>query len=220
MHLCSLHAVLNAVNKHRNSTPWYTPAASDLIYKIHDWSELCVLSVHPSFLGVRKFVEYDLELLIPYIDWRPFFHVWQLRGRYPNRSYPKIFEDKDVGEFRCPTLRSLEKRGCGWVTASYPRSLKSRGLQRLHLVVVVAALFLSQSVQLQHAEDLTLLVHTELFWCFHNPLNSHMDALPWSFLFWLKTLSSSSKQDSDHSTVCLISNDNTDFLSVATGQWD
>ena len=72
-----------------------------------------MLSVHPSFLGVRKFVEYDLELLIPYIDWRPFFHVWQLRGRYPNRSYPKIFEDKDVGEFRCPTLRSLEKRGCG-----------------------------------------------------------------------------------------------------------
>ena len=54
--------------------------------------------VRPSFLGSRKFVEYDLELLIPYIDWKPFFHVWQLRGRYPNRSYPKIFEDKDVGE--------------------------------------------------------------------------------------------------------------------------
>ncbi|KAK7507103.1 hypothetical protein BaRGS_00001954 [Batillaria attramentaria] len=54
--------------------------------------------VCPSFLGVRKFVEYDLQALVPYIDWRPFFHVWQLRGRYPNRSYPKIFDDKDVGE--------------------------------------------------------------------------------------------------------------------------
>ncbi|XP_076441895.1 methionine synthase-like [Babylonia areolata] len=54
--------------------------------------------VRPSFLGVRKFVDYDLELLLPYIDWRPFFHVWQLRGRYPNRNFPKIFEDADVGE--------------------------------------------------------------------------------------------------------------------------
>jgi 5-methyltetrahydrofolate--homocysteine methyltransferase len=23
--------------------------------------------------------------------------VWQLRGRYPNRGYPKIFDDKTVG---------------------------------------------------------------------------------------------------------------------------
>ena len=53
---------------------------------------------------MRKFVEYDLELLIPYIDWRPFFHVWQLRGRYPNRSYPKVFEDKDVGQWLHSTL--------------------------------------------------------------------------------------------------------------------
>ena len=30
--------------------------------------------------------------LVPYIDWTPFFHTWELRG-----SYPKIFEDKFVG---------------------------------------------------------------------------------------------------------------------------
>lgn len=23
--------------------------------------------------------------------------MWELRGRYPNRAYPKIFDDKDVG---------------------------------------------------------------------------------------------------------------------------
>jgi 5-methyltetrahydrofolate--homocysteine methyltransferase len=33
-----------------------------------------------------------LELLIPYIDWSPFFHTWELRGRYPS-----IFEDRVVG---------------------------------------------------------------------------------------------------------------------------
>lgn len=27
----------------------------------------------------------------------PFFQVWQLRGRYPNRNYPKIFNDQTVG---------------------------------------------------------------------------------------------------------------------------
>jgi 5-methyltetrahydrofolate--homocysteine methyltransferase len=35
---------------------------------------------------------YPLEELVPYIDWTPFFHTWELRG-----SYPKIFDDKFVG---------------------------------------------------------------------------------------------------------------------------
>lgn len=52
----------------------------------------------PTFIGIRKFENYDLGRLIPYIDWKPFFDIWQLRGKYPNRGYPKIFEDKTVGE--------------------------------------------------------------------------------------------------------------------------
>ena len=52
----------------------------------------------PSFLGTRVFDDYSIESLIPYIDWTQFFNVWQLRGKYPNRGYPKIFKDKDVGE--------------------------------------------------------------------------------------------------------------------------
>ena len=38
-----------------------------------------------------------LSRLINYIDWKPFFEVWQLRGKYPNRAYPKIFDDETVG---------------------------------------------------------------------------------------------------------------------------
>lgn len=38
-----------------------------------------------------------LQDLLPYIDWNPFFAVWQLRGKYPNRGYPRIFEDETVG---------------------------------------------------------------------------------------------------------------------------
>ncbi|XP_074642023.1 methionine synthase-like isoform X2 [Tubulanus polymorphus] len=54
--------------------------------------------VCPQFLGMKFFEDYDLNKLIDYIDWKPFFDVWQLRGKYPNRGYPKIFNDKTVGE--------------------------------------------------------------------------------------------------------------------------
>uniref|UniRef100_A0A6Q2XT27 Methionine synthase n=1 Tax=Esox lucius TaxID=8010 RepID=A0A6Q2XT27_ESOLU len=53
--------------------------------------------VCPQFLGTRVFEHYDLRRLVDYIDWKPFFDVWQLRGKYPNRGYPKIFKDKTVG---------------------------------------------------------------------------------------------------------------------------
>ncbi|XP_041467932.1 methionine synthase-like [Lytechinus variegatus] len=61
-----------------------------------DWSVF--EPVEPSFIGTKVYEDYDISLLVPYIDWKPFFDVWQLRGRYPNRGYPKIFNDKLVGQ--------------------------------------------------------------------------------------------------------------------------
>jgi 5-methyltetrahydrofolate--homocysteine methyltransferase len=52
----------------------------------------------PNFLGSKVINDIDFEILIPYIDWNPFFQTWQLRGRYPNRGFPKIFNDDHVGE--------------------------------------------------------------------------------------------------------------------------
>jgi len=46
----------------------------------------------PTFTGTKVFEAYPLEKLVPYIDWTPFFHTWELRG-----SFPKIFDDKFVG---------------------------------------------------------------------------------------------------------------------------
>ncbi|WP_256012745.1 methionine synthase [Desertivirga xinjiangensis] len=46
----------------------------------------------PKLLGTKVFEDFPLEDLVPYIDWTPFFHTWELRG-----SYPRIFEDKIVG---------------------------------------------------------------------------------------------------------------------------
>jgi 5-methyltetrahydrofolate--homocysteine methyltransferase len=47
----------------------------------------------PGFVGRRVITSQSLEELVQYIDWSPFFHTWELRGRYP-----KIFDDPDVGE--------------------------------------------------------------------------------------------------------------------------
>ena len=60
-----------------------------------DWPHLQI--TRPSFLGRKVFSHYDLRTLLPYIDWDPFFQAWQIRGKYPNRTYPKIFNDKTVG---------------------------------------------------------------------------------------------------------------------------
>src|SRR5207248_5936018 len=43
--------------------------------------------------GVRVLDDLPLEELVPYIDWTPFFHAWELRGRYP-----EILEDAEIGE--------------------------------------------------------------------------------------------------------------------------
>jgi len=56
-----------------------------------DWpaAEIAV----PERYGLHVFDDFPLEELVTYFDWSPFFHAWQLRGRYP-----AIFEDEVVGE--------------------------------------------------------------------------------------------------------------------------
>jgi len=52
----------------------------------------------PNKLGITLIDDVSLEEIVPYIDWNPFFQTWELRGRYPNRGYPKIFDDEAVGK--------------------------------------------------------------------------------------------------------------------------
>ena len=47
----------------------------------------------PDFTGIRVESNFSLDTLVDYIDWSPFFHAWELRGRYP-----KIFDDQVIGE--------------------------------------------------------------------------------------------------------------------------
>ncbi|MCH7826281.1 MAG: cobalamin-dependent protein, partial [Acidobacteria bacterium] len=46
----------------------------------------------PSFLGTRVLDPIGVTDIVPYIDWTPFFSVWELRG-----VYPAILDDPKVG---------------------------------------------------------------------------------------------------------------------------
>jgi 5-methyltetrahydrofolate--homocysteine methyltransferase len=60
-----------------------------------DWSSY--LPPKPEVLGVRVYGAEKMSIavrdLIGYIDWSPFFHAWELRGRYP-----AIFDDPKIGK--------------------------------------------------------------------------------------------------------------------------
>ena len=55
-----------------------------------DWMDY--VPPKPKFLGTKVFTDFAFTELEPYIDWTPFFHTWELRGRYP-----RILTDKVVG---------------------------------------------------------------------------------------------------------------------------
>ncbi|MBE7171171.1 MAG: methionine synthase [Williamsia sp.] len=46
----------------------------------------------PRFTGTKAFAAYNLEELVPYIDWQPFFIAWELHGKFP-----QILQDEKVG---------------------------------------------------------------------------------------------------------------------------
>lgn len=49
--------------------------------------------IKPAFLGIKEFIDFPIAEIIPFIDWRPFFRAWELKGKYPN-----ILQDKDLGK--------------------------------------------------------------------------------------------------------------------------
>ena len=56
-----------------------------------DWNNF--QSIKPTKLGITVLQDIDLNELVQYIDWTPFFISWQLHG-----PFPKILEDPIVGE--------------------------------------------------------------------------------------------------------------------------
>src|SRR6201996_7788558 len=72
----------------------------------------------PHFLGARTYTGYDLNELVQYIDWGPFFQAWELAG-----PFPAILTDEKVGQVASDLYRDaqamLKKIIDGkWLTAS------------------------------------------------------------------------------------------------------
>ena len=74
----------------------------------------------PALIGRRVIENQPLKDLVPMIDWSPFFHTWELRGRYPNiledpivgKKAQELFDDargllKDILEQRLLTARAV-----------------------------------------------------------------------------------------------------------------
>ena len=55
-----------------------------------DWENFT--PIKPNIIGEQT-IEVDLDVLVPYIDWTPFFRTWELFGKYP-----AILTDEVVGE--------------------------------------------------------------------------------------------------------------------------
>jgi 5-methyltetrahydrofolate--homocysteine methyltransferase len=55
-----------------------------------DWSAYDI--PRPAFEGPRQ-MDVPLSEIVPFIDWSPFFHTWELKG-----TYPKIFENPEWGD--------------------------------------------------------------------------------------------------------------------------
>jgi len=55
-----------------------------------DWDNFT--PVKPNIIG-EQVIEVELDVLVPYIDWTPFFRTWELFGKYP-----AILTDEIVGE--------------------------------------------------------------------------------------------------------------------------
>ena len=77
----------------------------------------------PAFLGSRV-AESSLADLVEYIDWTPFFHVWELRG-----VYPRILKDARYGK----TARELLESGRGMLDELVGEGrLTARGVYGFH----------------------------------------------------------------------------------------
>ena len=83
-------ALLVAEHEKRTARPLVSLAAARARAPRFDWTTADIAV--PAFTGARS-LEVPLSNLVPFIDWSPFFHAWELRGRYP-----QILEDPVLGE--------------------------------------------------------------------------------------------------------------------------
>jgi len=105
---------------------WKTIAKAQSMKPEMDWSKV---PPKPKFLGNLFIEDHPLDEIIEFIDWTPFFQVYQLRGKYPNRDYPAIFNDERVGG-EAQKLFDEAKELLAWIKKE--KILKCQGVIGIH----------------------------------------------------------------------------------------
>lgn len=86
------YATLREQRKNRTSNKRYLTIKEARANKFQvDWDSYT--PPIPIVAGMHTFDSIDLNELVPYIDWTPFFSSWQMKGKYP-----AIFEDEKLGQ--------------------------------------------------------------------------------------------------------------------------
>ena len=71
-----------------------------------DWKTAPIIK--PQFLGTRLFNPYPIEPLPDWIDWTPFFHTWEMKGKFPEiLDHPKY--GKEARQLYADARRMLQE---------------------------------------------------------------------------------------------------------------
>jgi 5-methyltetrahydrofolate--homocysteine methyltransferase len=66
-----------------------------------DWNTVDIAT--PSFTGIKVIDDLPLKEIRDYIDWSPFFHAWEIRGRYP-----ALLDDPALGPRCCELFNDAQ----------------------------------------------------------------------------------------------------------------
>ncbi|MCH7691670.1 MAG: B12-binding domain-containing protein, partial [candidate division Zixibacteria bacterium] len=91
-HVRQEYEKLREEREYRSSTMTFAPIAKARLRKVKiDWNSYT--PPVPASPGITQFEDFPIADIVSYIDWTPFFQVWQIPGRYP-----RLFDNKRVGK--------------------------------------------------------------------------------------------------------------------------
>ena len=118
-----------------------------------DWDKY--IPPKPKFSGIEILKDYPITNLVDYIDWTPFFHTWEMRGKFPdileNGKYgnepQKLFDDANelldqlINDKQLtadaifgiyPAISKDEKVSVDSYTFNFPRQLIDKGKKKFN----------------------------------------------------------------------------------------
>ncbi len=101
----------------------------------------------PNFIGTKVFENYDLEGLVEFIDWSPFFNTWEMKG-----TFPKILTSVKYGEVATSLYNDAQEM--------LAKIVKGKWLQAKAVMGIFPAnRFGDDDIEVNHENQKTILHH-------------------------------------------------------------